>query len=143
MALAEGARYLFYFPTLTEAELSRRVAELMARPEILVKRTVKRRQGRNKRRIKEEVLTDIRPMLSEVVLLQNSTTPKLAVTMTPHEGKRCRAKDVVGLLSDEAIHVRAVKQECLTQHEGHWLALEAYLASKEAQTDATETDSRL
>lgn len=130
MALAEGSRYILYFLQMSEAEMQQRVSALMSREEIMVERTVKRRNGRNKRRIREQVLTDIRPMIQELVFLRDASVPSVAITLVPRDGKRCRTKDIIALLADTPSEVRAVKQDCLTNYRDHWVTLEAYLAGK-------------
>jgi radical SAM family uncharacterized protein/radical SAM-linked protein len=148
MALAEGGRYILYFTSLAEGEVRARFSALMEQEELLVERTVKRRNGRSKRRTREKVLANIRPMIDEVVFLQGADIPSVAVTLVPHEGKRCRTKDIIGLLVDIPSEVRAVKQDCLTLHREHWVTLEAYLADSQhtravAETPAPVRESRV
>jgi radical SAM family uncharacterized protein/radical SAM-linked protein len=136
MALAEGSRYILYFLKMDAQEMQKRVAALMSQDEILVERTVKRRNGRNKRRIREQVLTNIRPMIQEVVFLRDASIPSLAITLVPHESKRCRTKDIIALLTDSPGEIRAVKQDCLTNYRDQWVTLEAYLAGKAGESQA-------
>jgi len=140
MALAEGGHYILYFLALSEQDVHSRLAALLSQDEILVQRTVKRRNGRNKRRIRETVLFNIRPMIHEAVLRQGGEVPSVSFTLVPHDSKRCRTKDIIGLLVDKPSEVRAVKQDCLTRRGDQWVTIEAYLLERNQALSASSSD---
>ncbi|MEZ4319088.1 MAG: TIGR03960 family B12-binding radical SAM protein [Myxococcota bacterium] len=116
MAMVHGAAYTVYFPQLTHDELAARVAELKARPEILVERRLKARKkkgARGKAPPRSEHI-DIKPMLAELSIRETVEVPAIDVRMTSFEGKGGKVREVVPLLTDRPDRCRILRRETLT-----------------------------
>ena len=125
MSLNQGGAYVLTFPETERARLKERVAALNAAEEIFIERKGKtRRKGSKRRQRRERVVRsiDIRPM---ILHLEHDPADALQIRLTVvmSDGKPGKAREVVGLLTDDPSRVGVVKEDTLTWHDESWTSL--------------------
>lgn len=121
MTLAQGADYTVFFPHLPADELARRVEALHRMDAIPVERKGKKRKGRWRERVVNEV--DIKPMIAHLQVRPDAGAPAIDLRVVSVDGKPGKAREIVALLTDEVERVRVVKRDTLTLRDGQWVSL--------------------
>ncbi len=132
MALNQGGHYRIELPRDSVADVSERVAELMARAEIPVERRGKtrkkksngRRRGRDQRRAKVMRTIDIRPMIREMTVIDGDV-PAVEVMLVNVEGRPGKPRELLPMLASDPDSTRVLKRDTLKVSGEGWESISA------------------
>jgi radical SAM family uncharacterized protein/radical SAM-linked protein len=128
MAVARGASYTVFFPREDRAALEARLAELVARPTIVVQREGKAAGKRGGRMVRD---IDIKPMIRKIAM-HPGEVPAIDVTFVDVEKRPGKPKELVALLATvDPDTTRVLKRETLLMDEATWATVAPEAAPEE------------